>query len=140
MGCLAGPEARKELERLADADVSNEAFPWLTHQEIPIGYCPKERMLRVNFIGSLGWELHHPIEYQNHLFDALMTVAVEFGSRLVGLRAMDSMRLEKSYRMWGTLILMPRIPCCKPILDVFCALIKANSPGVILWCASRKTA
>ncbi len=99
---LAGPDARKVLEKLADADISHEAFPWLTQQEIPIGYCPKVRALRVNFVGSLGWELHHPIEYQNHLFDALMQAGEEFDIQLVGLRAMDSMRLEKSYRMWGT--------------------------------------
>ena len=99
---LAGPNARKVLEQLADADVSNEAFPWLTHQEIPIGYAPAVRALRVNFVGSLGWELHHPIEYQNHLFDELMKAGAAHGVGHVGLRAMDSMRLEKSYRMWGT--------------------------------------
>jgi dimethylglycine dehydrogenase len=53
-------------------------------------------------VGSLGWELHHPIEYQLHLFDALMAAGAEFGIAHVGIRAMDSMRLEKSYRLWGT--------------------------------------
>ena len=99
---LAGPEARRILEPLADADLSNEAFPWLTAKEIPIGYCPKVRALRVNFVGSLGWELHHPIEYQNHLYDALIKMGIAYGLGHVGIRAMDSMRLEKSYRMWGT--------------------------------------
>ena len=99
---LAGPDSRKVLEKLADADVSNEAFPWLTMQEIPVGYCPNVRALRVNFVGSLGWELHHPIEYQQHLFDAIMEAGKEFDIGLVGMRAMDSMRLEKTYRLWGT--------------------------------------
>lgn len=99
---LAGPDARKVLEKLADADVSNEAFKWLTMQEIPVGYCPNVRALRVNFVGSLGWELHHPIEYQAHLYDAIMEAGKEFDIGLVGMRAMDSMRLEKSYRLWGT--------------------------------------
>lgn len=99
---LAGPHARKVMEKLADADVSNEAFPWLTVQDIPLGWCPNVRALRVNFVGSLGWELHHPIEYQAHLFDAIMEAGKEFDIGLVGLRAMDSMRLEKSYRLWGT--------------------------------------
>ena len=99
---LAGPQARNILQRLADADVSNEAFPWLTAQEIPVGFCPSVRALRVNFVGSLGWELHHPIEYHNHLFDALMEAGEAQGIGLVGMRAMDSMRLEKSYRLWGT--------------------------------------
>ena len=99
---VAGPQARAVLEELADADVSNTAFPWLTAQEIPVGFCPAVRALRVNFVGSLGWELHHPIEYQVHLFDALMAAGRSRDIRLVGLRAMDSLRLEKSYRLWGT--------------------------------------
>ncbi|MEQ8815140.1 MAG: FAD-dependent oxidoreductase [Thalassobaculum sp.] len=99
---LAGPGSRRVLEKLADADVTNEAFKWLTMQEIPVGYCPNVRALRVNFVGSLGWELHHPIEYQAHLYDALMAAGREYDIGLVGMRAMDSMRLEKSYRLWGT--------------------------------------
>ena len=99
---LAGPKSRDVLAKLADADVSNEAFPWLTAQDIPVGFCPNVRALRVNFVGSLGWELHHPIEYQNHLYDAIMDAGAEFDIGLVGMRAMDSMRLEKSYRGWGT--------------------------------------
>ncbi len=99
---VAGPRAREVLAELADADVSNAAFPWLTAQEIPVGFCPAVRALRVNFVGSLGWELHHPIEYQLHLFEALLEAGRRHDIRLVGLRAMDSMRLEKTYRLWGT--------------------------------------
>jgi dimethylglycine dehydrogenase len=99
---VAGPQARAVLQDLADADVSNAAFPWLTAREIPVGFCPNVRALRVNFVGSLGWELHHPIEYQLHLFEALREAGRAHGLQLVGLRAMDSMRLEKSYRLWGT--------------------------------------
>lgn len=99
---LAGPNSRKVIEKIADADMTNEAFPWLTGKDIPVGFCPNVRALRVNFVGSLGWELHHPVEYQNHLFDAIMEAGKEFGIGHVGLRAMDSMRLEKSYRLWGT--------------------------------------
>ncbi len=99
---LAGPMARRVLAKLADADLSNEAFPWLTGRDIPIGFCPEVRALRVNFVGSLGWELHHPIEYQLQLFDALGEAGKEFELAHVGMRAMDSMRLEKSYRLFGT--------------------------------------
>jgi dimethylglycine dehydrogenase len=99
---LAGPDARRVFEKLADADVSNEAFPWLTLQEIPVGFAPMVRALRVNFVGSLGWELHHPIEYQEHLVKALMAAGQEYDIGLVGMRAMDSMRLEKTYRAWGS--------------------------------------
>tara|TARA_B100001123_G_scaffold450351_1_gene620592 strand:- start:1240 stop:3684 length:2445 start_codon:yes stop_codon:yes gene_type:complete len=99
---LAGPNARKVLQKVADADISNEAFGWLTVQEIPVGFCPKVIAMRVNFVGSLGWELHHPIEYQMQLFDSLLSAGAEFSIGNVGMRAMDSMRLEKSYRLWGT--------------------------------------
>ena len=58
--------------------------------------------LRVNFIGELGWELHFPIEYANGLFDALFAAGREFGIGMVGMRAMESLRIEKSYRMWGS--------------------------------------
>ena len=99
---LAGPNARSVLQKIADADISNESFKWLSMQEIPIGFCPKVRAMRVNFVGSLGWELHHPIEYQLQLFEALQEAGAEFEIKNVGMRAMDSMRLEKSYRLWGT--------------------------------------
>jgi len=99
---LAGPHARDVLEKLADADVSNEAFPWLSARDMPVGFCPNVRALRVNFVGSLGWELHHPIEYQLHLYDALLEAGRGYDIQLCGMRALDSMRLEKTYRMWGT--------------------------------------
>ncbi len=98
---LAGPNARKLLERVTDADLSNEAFRWLTAQDILVGMAPVNAM-RVNFVGELGWELHHPIEYQNHIFDTLFAAGEDLGLKPFGIRAMDSMRLEKSYRMVGT--------------------------------------
>jgi len=99
---VAGPEARSVLQELADGDLSNQAFPWLTAKEMPIGYAPGVKALRVNFVGSLGWELHHPIEYQLHLYDALLAAGKKHDIKLCGLRSMDSMRLEKTYRLWGT--------------------------------------
>jgi dimethylglycine dehydrogenase len=98
---LAGPRARDTLRKLTDADLSNERFPWLTGQFIDVG-AAQARALRVNFVGELGWELHHPLEMQNYLFDALMEAGAEFHIKPFGIRAMDSMRLEKSYRMIGT--------------------------------------
>ena len=98
---LAGPKARLLLERVTDADLSNEAFRWLTAQDIVVGRAPVNAM-RVNFVGELGWELHHPIDYQNHIFDALFAAGADLGLKPFGIRAMDSMRLEKSYRMVGT--------------------------------------
>lgn len=98
---IAGPKARTLMERVSDTDFSTAAFPWLTGKWIDAGLAPT-MALRVNFVGELGWELHHPIEYQNHIFDALMTAGADLGIRPFGIRAMDSMRMEKSYRLVGT--------------------------------------
>jgi dimethylglycine dehydrogenase len=103
MGVLvvAGPKARALLERVSDADLSSAAFPWLTGQQIDVGLAPT-RALRVNFVGELGWELHHGLEYQNHIFDALLEAGADLGLAPFGIRAMDSLRIEKSYRLIGT--------------------------------------
>ena len=99
---VAGPKSRELMERVSRrTDFSNEAFPWLSSQWINVGYAPS-LAARVNFVGELGWELHHPIEYQNHIFDALMEAGADLGIKPFGIRAMDCMRIEKSYRMVGT--------------------------------------
>ncbi len=95
---LAGPRSRDVLAKLTDADLSNAAFPWLTGQSISIGAAPVEA-LRVNFIGELGWEIHHPIEMQNYIFDLLMAAGEEFHIKPFGIRAMTAMALEKSYKL-----------------------------------------
>jgi dimethylglycine dehydrogenase len=88
------------MSRVSDQDFSNAAFPWLTAQNILVGLAPT-KALRVNFVGELGWELHHPIEYQNHIFDRLIEAGEGLGLKPFGIRAMDAMRVEKSYRMVG---------------------------------------
>ena len=98
---LAGPKSRELLSRLTLTDLSNENFPWLSAQKIDVGLAPAIAA-RVNFVGELGWELHHPIEYQNHIFDALFKAGEDLGIKPFGIRAMDAMRLEKSYRLVGT--------------------------------------
>jgi dimethylglycine dehydrogenase len=97
---LAGPRARDILQPLTDTDLSTKAFPWLTGKPISVGHA-QATALRVNFVGELGWELHHPIEMQNTIYDALMQAGALHGLRLFGMKAMDSMRLEKSYRAVG---------------------------------------
>jgi len=95
---LAGPRSRDVLQKLTDTDLSNKSFPWLSGKFINVGYA-QARALRVNFVGELGWELHHPIEMQNTIFDLVMEAGKPFGIKPFGIRAMDSMRLEKSYRL-----------------------------------------
>jgi dimethylglycine dehydrogenase len=95
---IAGPSARKLLQKLTDADLSNEAFPWLSGKQISVGPVTTYAM-RVNFVGELGYEFHHPIEQQNTLFDLLMDAGKEFGIRPYGIKAMSSLSIEKSYRL-----------------------------------------
>ena len=103
MGVLvvSGPKARELMTRVSRDDFSNENFKWLSAKNVDIGNAPVNAM-RVNFVGELGWELHHPIEYQNHIFDRLMKAGEEFGVKPFGIRAMDSLRIEKSYKLVGT--------------------------------------
>jgi len=95
---IAGPKSRDVLQKLTDTDLSNDNFKWLTGKKINVGYATADA-LRVNFVGELGWELHHPIEMQNYIFDQVMKAGEEFEIKPFGIRAMDSMRLEKSYRL-----------------------------------------
>ena len=95
---LAGPNSRKVLQKLADTDLSNEAFPWLSGKQISVGTTSAHTM-RVNFVGELGYEFHHPIEQQVALFDQLMEAGEEFGIKPYGIKAMSSLSIEKSYRL-----------------------------------------
>ena len=125
---LAGPRSREVLARLTDAPLDNQAFPWLTGQVIEVGHAVDVYALRVNFIGELGWELHFPIEYAHSLFDALFEAGKEFGIGMAGMRAMESMRLEKSYRMWGTDLSIEYSPF-EASLDRFVRLNKGDFIG-----------
>ncbi|WP_323035406.1 FAD-dependent oxidoreductase [Pararhodobacter sp.] len=102
---VAGPKSREFLNTLVrDAEpstvLSNKRFPWLSMRNIELGMCPV-RAIRVAYTGELGWELHHPIEMQAYLFDQLMAAGQEFGLKLVGARAQNWLRQEKSYRAFG---------------------------------------
>jgi 4-methylaminobutanoate oxidase (formaldehyde-forming) len=82
-------------------DVSNEGFRFGQARTIGIAGCPV-RALRVTYVGELGWELHLPVEYATTVFDALMAAGGEHGLRPAGYRAIESLRLEKGYRAWGS--------------------------------------
>jgi len=89
------------MQKISKTDFSNDKFKWLSAQNINIGLAPSNAM-RVNFVGELGWELHHPIEYQNHIFDKLMEAGKDLNLKPYGIRAMNSLRVEKSYKLVGT--------------------------------------
>ncbi|WP_174803531.1 GcvT family protein [Martelella limonii] len=94
---LAGPKSRELLKKLTRSSLENADFGWLTGQPISIG-AASCHALRVNFVGELGWELHHPIAMQTYIFDRLMEAGAEFDIKPFGIRAMNAMALEKSYR------------------------------------------
>ncbi|MDF0602592.1 FAD-dependent oxidoreductase [Psychromarinibacter sp. C21-152] len=102
---LAGPKARDVMAALIrDADpttaLSNKRFPWLSAKDVELLMCPTVA-IRVAYTGELGWELHHPTEMQNYLFDRLMEAGEPHGLKLVGARAQNWLRQEKSYRAFG---------------------------------------
>jgi 4-methylaminobutanoate oxidase (formaldehyde-forming) len=98
---LMGPRARDVLQAVTAADVTNAAFRFGDAREIQIaGHGVKA--LRVTYVGELGWELHVPIEATGEVFDALMAAGEAHGIRPVGYRALESLRLEKGYRAWGS--------------------------------------
>ncbi|MCK8781035.1 FAD-dependent oxidoreductase [Rhizobium sp. NTR19] len=97
---LAGPKSRDVLKKLTRTSLDNKDFPWLTAKPISVGVATAHA-LRVNFVGELGWELHHPIEMQAYIFDKLMEAGAEYGIKPFGIRAMVSMAAEKSYRNMG---------------------------------------
>jgi 4-methylaminobutanoate oxidase (formaldehyde-forming) len=97
---LAGPRARDILQHVADGDVSNAAFPYMSARRLRIGYAPV-LALRVTYVGELGYELHLPTEYAAHVYELLWEAGRTFGIADAGYRAIASLRLEKRYLYWG---------------------------------------
>jgi 4-methylaminobutanoate oxidase (formaldehyde-forming) len=98
---LMGPRARDVLSAVATTDVSHTAFPFGHIRLLSIAG-QEVRALRVTYVGELGWELHIPLSATADVFDALMAAGKSYGMRPVGYRALESLRLEKGYRAWGS--------------------------------------
>ncbi len=100
--CLAvmGPRARALLQSLTTSDLSNAGFPFATAREIDLGMA-NVRAHRISYVGELGWEIYIPTEFARHVFEQIMVAGRPHGLQLVGLHAMDSLRLEKAYRHFG---------------------------------------
>jgi len=98
---LMGPKARDVLAAVTRDDVSNTAFPFGQARRIGIAGCPV-LALRVTYVGELGWELHLPVEYAVNVYEALMRAGAAHGISNAGYRAIESLRLEKGYRAWGS--------------------------------------
>lgn len=98
---LMGPNARRILQQVTRSDVTDAAFPFASFQTIGIAGCPVNA-LRVTYVGELGWELHLPTEYAHAVYDALMSAGAASGLINAGYRVIESCRLEKGYRAWGS--------------------------------------
>ena len=98
---LAGPRARDTLAPLTDCDLTTPNFRWLTAKEINVAGVPV-RALRMNYVGELGWEIHAPMASLPVVFEAIMKSGEAHGIQLFGTYAMNSLRMEKAYRGWGS--------------------------------------
>ena len=106
---VAGPHSRTLMQRLTGADMSNKAQPFFRMRELMIDDIPV-RAFRVSFTGDLGYELHFAEQYQLALFARILAEGEDLHLRLVGARALDSLRLEKSYPRWGLELTADTLP------------------------------
>ena len=97
---IHGPKARMLMEKVTTADMSNDGFPFMTWQEIDVGYWVV-KAFRVTFVGELGWELQVPSYAAVQIYDLLKEKGREFGLRDAGMQTLNSLRLEKAYRDFG---------------------------------------
>lgn len=98
---LFGPRARDILQTCTRDDVSHAAFAFGQSQTIGISGCPVLAM-RMTYVGELGWELHIPVEYALTVYKCLHSAGASHGLCNAGYRAIDTLRLEKGYRAWGS--------------------------------------
>ena len=97
---LVGPKSRDVLSKLTSENLDNNNFPWLRGKQIEINKVPV-RALRINYMGELGWELHHPMSQMEILYDAIYEVGKKENIQNFGTYAVNSLRMEKAYRGWG---------------------------------------
>ncbi|MDF1775090.1 MAG: FAD-dependent oxidoreductase [Rhizobiaceae bacterium] len=124
---LAGPLSRDILAMVAEQDLSNENLPWLGAAPITIGMA-RGLVLRVNYVGELGYELHLPMECMNSVHGQLLQAGEAHGIGHFGMYAMDSMRLEKGYRGWKQDLSSEYSPLTSGV-DRFVRLNKADFIG-----------
>ena len=98
---VMGPNSRDLLTKISDADLSDEAFPFATAQQIYIGKS-QAFAVRMSFAGELGWELYIPTPFAQSIFDELVEAGKDLDMKFCGLHAVDSLRLEKGFRHWGS--------------------------------------
>ncbi len=98
---LMGPNARNVLQELTSDAIDHSSFPFGTARTLHLAGAPV-LAVRLTYVGELGWELHIPVEYALTVYDALMKAGQSYGLENAGYRAIESLRLEKGYRAWGS--------------------------------------
>lgn len=96
-----GPDSRKLLQQLSDADWSDKHCPYRCLIQTTLANAPLIAM-RISYVGELGWELHIPCEYMAQVYAAMTELKPQIGWRNCGYRAIESLRLEKGYLAWGS--------------------------------------
>lgn len=99
---LAGPNARTVLERVTDADVSNDAFPFAGYREFTLLDSVPARVLRLGFVGELSFELHVPSSYMQAVWDGVAAAGADLGIANFGVEAQNIMRMEKGHLIIGS--------------------------------------
>jgi len=97
---VQGPKSRELLGRVSSADLSNEAFPYMSMREIDVHYA-RALAFRVTYQGELGYELYIPTEFAPTTFDVLLEAGKDLGVRLAGMQTLNTLRIEKGYRDYG---------------------------------------
>jgi 4-methylaminobutanoate oxidase (formaldehyde-forming) len=126
-GVLAvmGPKSRDVIAALSSDDFSNKGFPFGQIRRVQIAGAPVIA-LRVTYVGELGWELHIPVEFLTTVYEALMAEGAKHGIANAGYRAIESLRLEKGYRAWGSEIGPDHSPLVAGL--GWAVKLKANTP------------
>lgn len=128
-GCLlvTGPKSRDLLQTLTDADLSNAGFGWMTAGQIDIAGA-SVRALRVSYAGELGWELYPTCGHMPAVYDALAEAGEAFGLADFGMYALNSLRMEKAYRGFGS-ELSNELSLIEADMERFAALDKGDFIG-----------
>lgn len=97
---IQGPKSRDLIRKITTADVSKEAFPYMTSQKIDLNYALAQ-VMRVTYEGELGFELYVPAEFSAHVYESVVEAGQDLGLRHAGFQALNSLRIEKAYREYG---------------------------------------
>jgi dimethylglycine dehydrogenase len=133
---ISGPRSRELLARLTRTDVSNAALPFLTCQPMSVGLT-QAIVARLSLTGELGYEITVPAAQQRALWSALTEAGSEFGLKPIGMRAQDSLRLEKGYGVWS-LEFAPSYTAAAAGLDRFISFDKGEFIGRAAALAERE--